>query len=69
MRRRNLDYIIIAIMFLSGLYTTLTGLAMHVLDLHVLAFHHYAGYACAILAGIHLLLNWKKVKAFFRRQV
>ncbi len=69
MKRKNLDYIIIAVMFLSGLYTALTGLVMNLLDLRLLAFHHHAGYVCTILAGIHLILNWKKVRAFLRRRI
>jgi hypothetical protein len=68
MRRRNLDYIIIAAMLLSGLYTATTGVVMDLLDLPLLALHHYAGYACAILAGIHLFFNWKKVEAFLGRR-
>lgn len=70
MKRRNLDYIIIVAMFLSGLYTLLTGLVADLLDIRLLAFHrhYYAGYACAILAGIHLIFHWKKFKAFLRRR-
>ena len=71
MKRRNLDYVIIAAMFLSGLYTLLTGLVADLLGIRLLAFrrHYYAGYACAILAGVHLILNWKKFKAFLRHRV
>ena len=71
MKRRNLDYMLIVAMFLSGLYTVLTGLVADLLGIRLLAFHlhYYAGYTCAILAGIHLVLNWKKFKAFLRHKV
>ncbi len=71
MKRKNLDYIIIAIMFLTGLYTAITGVVMDLLDLRLFAFHHHhhAGYVCTALAGVHLILNWKKVRAFLRRRV
>ena len=71
MRRRDLDYIIIVAMFLSGLYTALTGLVMGLLDLRLFAFHHHhhIGYVCTVLAGLHLILNWKRIKAFLRCRV
>lgn len=71
MKRRNLDYIIIAAMLLSGLYTMITGLVADLLGIRLMAFHHHyhAGYACTILAGIHLILNRKKLKAFLRRRL
>ncbi|MCP4540013.1 MAG: hypothetical protein GY832_22975 [Chloroflexi bacterium] len=71
MKRRNFDYIIIVVMLLSGLYTLLTGLVADLLGIRLMAFHlhYYAGYACAILAGIHLVINWKKIRAFLRRRV
>lgn len=69
MKRKDLDYVIIATMFASGLYTALTGLLMDLLDLPLLAGHDGAGYTCAVLAGLHLILNWKKVKGFLRRRV
>jgi hypothetical protein len=71
MKRRNLDYIIIVAMFLSGLYTMLTGLVADLLGIRLLAFHHHyhVGYTCVILAGIHLILNWKKFKVFLRCRI
>ncbi len=71
MKRRNLDYILIGAMLLSGLYALLTGLVADLLSIRLLGFHHHyhAGYACAILAGIHLILNWKKIKAFLKHRL
>jgi hypothetical protein len=64
MKRKDLDYLIIIVMTLCGLYVTLTGLVMDVLNLPMLIFHNYAGYASAILAGVHLIRNWRRVKSF-----
>jgi hypothetical protein len=69
MKRRDLDYAVIAAMLVSGSYTALTGLLMDLLDLPLFAFHDCAGYVCAVLAGVHLVLNWKKVKGFLRYRV
>ena len=60
----NLDYLIIIIMVLCGFYVALTGLVMDVLNLPMLVFHNYAGYISTILAGIHLIRNWRRVKSF-----
>jgi hypothetical protein len=35
-------------------YVAITGLVMDLLNLPMIAFHDYAGYACAALAGVHL---------------
>jgi hypothetical protein len=69
MKRKDLDYAVIAAMLVSGFYTALTGLLMDLLDLPLFALHDHAGYACAVLAGAHLVLNWKKVKGFLRHKV
>jgi hypothetical protein len=64
MQSKNLDYLIITIMVLCGLYVALTGLVMDLLDLPMLIFHNYAGYASTVLAGVHLIRNWRRVKFF-----
>lgn len=69
MKRKDLDYVVIAAMLASGSYTALTGLLMDLLDLPLLAGHAGAGYACAALGGLHLLLNRKKVRGFLRHRV
>jgi hypothetical protein len=55
-------------MVLSSLYVALTGLEMDLLDLPMLVFHNYAGYISVVLAGIHLIRNWRRVKTFLRRR-
>jgi hypothetical protein len=69
MKRKDLDYAVIAAMLASGSYTALTGLLMDLLALPLLAGHDGAGYTCAVLAGLHLVLNRKKVRGFLRRRV
>lgn len=67
MGRKNLDYLIIAAMLISGLYVTISGLMTDLLGLHQFVLHRYAGYACAGLILLHLTLNWKRVTAYVRR--
>ncbi|MFC1975465.1 hypothetical protein ACFLXQ_03590 [Chloroflexota bacterium] len=66
MKSKDLDYAIIILMILSSLYVTFTGLVMDLLDLPMLVFHNYAGYISVVLAGIHLIRNWRRVKIFLR---
>jgi SagB-type dehydrogenase family enzyme len=68
MIRKDLDYVVIAAMLLSGLYMATTGLVMDFFGLHQFAFHNYVGYAWAALAGLHLALNWRRVMAYLRRR-
>jgi len=66
MRRIDLDYLLITAMLLSGLYVLLTGLVTDLWGTHQFAFHRYAGYLCAALVGLHLLLNWGRLTAYLR---
>jgi len=67
MRRRDLDYIVIAAMLVSGLYVLGTGLITDLLGLHQFAFHRYAGYLCAALILLHVLLKGRQAIAYLRR--
>ena len=64
MNSKGLDYLIIIMIVLCGLYVALTGLVMDVLNLPVLVFHNYAGYISTVLAGVHLMRNWGRVKSW-----
>jgi SagB-type dehydrogenase family enzyme len=66
MRRRDLDYLIIAALFVTGLYVALSGLVMDTFGLHRFALHPAAGYVCAGLGTVHLALNWGRVRAYLR---
>jgi len=68
-RRKDLDYAVIAAMFLSGVYVTVSGLVMDVLGLHQFVLHVQAGYVCAALAVVHLALNWGRVMAYLRHRL
>ncbi|MBE9507553.1 MAG: SagB/ThcOx family dehydrogenase [Chloroflexi bacterium] len=68
MRRKDLDYAVIIAMLVSGLYVTITGLVADVFGLHQFALHSYAGYICAALAALHLILNWTQVTAYLRHR-
>jgi len=66
MRRKDLDYLVIAAMCLSGLYVTLSGLVADVFGFPQIILHSTAGYVCAVLAVLHLALNWGRVTAYLR---
>ena len=69
MLRKDLDYLVIAAMLLSGLYVTLSGLVADLFGLYQFAFHCHAGYLCAGLAIIHLALNWGRVAAYLSHRL
>jgi SagB-type dehydrogenase family enzyme len=64
MKRIDVDYFVIAGLLSCGLYVFCTGLVTDLLGLHQFAFHRFAGYGCAALIGLHLLLNWERIKAY-----
>jgi SagB-type dehydrogenase family enzyme len=68
MKRRDVDYLVITALFLSGLYMATTGLVMDLFGLHQLAFHNYVGYAWAGLAMLHVALNWGRVMNYLHRR-
>jgi SagB-type dehydrogenase family enzyme len=68
MRRKDLEYVVIAAMLLSGLYVTFSGLATDLFGLHQFALHRYAGYACAGLVVLHLALKRRQITAYLRRR-
>ncbi|GAB4540803.1 MAG: hypothetical protein Kow0063_31000 [Anaerolineae bacterium] len=69
LRKRDFDYLVISAMLLSGLYVAVTGLAMDWFGLHRFAWHHYVGYTWAVLASMHLVLNWGRIQAYVRRRL
>lgn len=69
MKHKDLDYVIIAATLLCGFYTALTGLVMDLLNMPLPIFHDYAGYACTALAGVHVILNRKKIVGYARHRV
>lgn len=67
MRRRDFDYIVIAAMLASGLYVTITGLIADLFGLHQFVFHSSAGYLCAGLIAVHVILNGQRIVGYLRR--
>jgi SagB-type dehydrogenase family enzyme len=67
-RKKDIDYLVITAMLLSGLYMATTGLVMDWFDLHRFAYHNYVGYAWAVLAVLHILLNWGRIRVYLRRR-
>jgi SagB-type dehydrogenase family enzyme len=68
MIRKDLDYIVIVLLAVSGLYATLSGLLADVFGLNDVVLHAEAGYACAMLAVGHLALNRRQLGAYVRRR-
>jgi SagB-type dehydrogenase family enzyme len=64
MKRKDVSYLVIALMWLSGLYVATTGLVAGLFGLHQLVFHSYAGYLCASLIVLHVALNWRRTTAY-----
>lgn len=64
MRRKDLGYLVIAAMLVSGFYVAATGLVTGLLGLHQFVFHSYAGYLCAGLTVLHLALNWRRMAVY-----
>lgn len=68
MRPRDLDYLVIVTLLACSLYVASTGLLMDLFGSHQFFLHPYAGYASAILVGLHLILNWGRITAYLRRR-
>jgi SagB-type dehydrogenase family enzyme len=69
MRRRDLDYVVIAGMAVAAAYTTVSGLIADLFGFPQFVLHAYAGYVWAALGMVHLLLNWRRIVAFLRRRL
>lgn len=68
MTRRDLDYLVIFGMLLSGLYVTVTGIVSDLFGLHQFIYHSLAGYVCAGFIALHVVLNWPRVTAYLGRR-
>jgi SagB-type dehydrogenase family enzyme len=66
-RRRDLDYIVIAAMLVTGLYVTLTGVIADLFGLHQFAYHASAGYLCAGFVLLHIILNGRRIVGYLRQ--
>ena len=69
MRRRDLDYAVVAGLLISGLYVTVSGLLADLFGFPQFFLHPAAGYVCAGLALVHLALNWRQSVAYLRRRI
>lgn len=68
MTRRDVDYLVIAAMLISGFYVTASGLVAGLFGFPQFFLHRYAGYLCAALVTVHLVLNWKRIMAYLRQR-
>ncbi len=64
----DLDYLVIVLLFISGLYVATSGVLMDLFDTPQFFWHSYAGYVSATLAVVHLVLNWGRLTAYLRRR-
>ncbi|MCX7681071.1 MAG: SagB/ThcOx family dehydrogenase [Anaerolineae bacterium] len=68
MRRKDLDYILITAMLLSGAYATLSGLVADLFGFPQFFLHRYAGYLCAALTLVHFTLNGRRITLYLRHR-
>ena len=69
MRRRDLDYAVIAAMFLNGVYVAISGLIAGLFGFPQFFLHRYAGYVCAGLIAAHLALNWRRITVYLGQRL
>ncbi len=58
MTKRDVNFFVSVLLFLSLSFTGSTGLIAHKLDLHQFVFHKYSAYATLLLAATHVGLNF-----------
>jgi SagB-type dehydrogenase family enzyme len=68
-RKNDLDYLVVAALLATGLYTLASGLIADSFGFPRFLYHDIGGYACALLGAAHLALNWSRVKAYLRRRL
>jgi SagB-type dehydrogenase family enzyme len=68
-RKRDLDYIIIAVLLVTGLYAVVSGAIADRFGFPRFLFHSQAGYACAILGAVHLTFNRRRVMSYVRQRL
>ena len=68
MKRRDLDYVVIALLVGSSIYVFITGLIADAMGLHHFGFHSQVGYVWISLAAVHLIQTWVRVKVFVRHR-
>lgn len=66
MKRRHLEYAVVAGMLVTGTYVLVSGLLAHVLGFPQFLLHRWAGYTCAALVLVHLALNRRRVTNYLR---
>lgn len=64
MRRRHLEYAVVAGMLLSGSYVLVSGLLAHFFGFPQFLLHRWAGYGCATLGVLHLFLNGHRIRSY-----
>ena len=65
--RLDINFLICVLLFFCIGVTGFTGYLQVRLDLHRFVFHKYFAYASLIFTCLHMLINWKKIKAFIRQ--
>lgn len=66
MRKNDLDYLVISLLLVSGLYVFTTGLIADSMGLNRFAYHPLLGYVFVALAACHLILHWNRIVAYLR---
>lgn len=69
MKKIDLDYLVIGLLLLSGLYVFTTGLVADLMGLNQFAYHPLAGYVFMATAVIHVILHWAQILAYLRNRL
>ncbi len=68
MRRKDVEYLVIVGMFLSGVYVGVSGIIAGLFGFPQFAWHDEAGYLCLTLIAAHIALSWSRIAAYVRRR-
>jgi hypothetical protein len=64
-KRKNIDLILMIVLFCCLLYSALTGLIMEILQVPMIIFHDQAGFIATILSIFHLVRKRDLLRAYF----
>ncbi len=67
--RQDLDHLTSWALLVGTAATIITGLVVHLWDLHGFTYHTYAGYAMTVLVIVHLAVNWRRLLGYSRFRV
>ncbi len=67
MKKKDLQFAVSTLLLFSLPITAILGFIQSQLELRKFVPHRYFAYLTVCLAAIHLFLNWKRYRRYFRR--